>query len=65
MNIGCSGKTALRKGNNFGKPSFDSRYSEFKKRADFDREYDENLSFSGDVRLLVNTVSVVLRGTGY
>ncbi len=39
--------------------------SEFAKRADFDREYDENLSFSGDIRLLTKTISVVLRGTGY
>lgn len=43
----------------------DRNDSEFKKRADFDREYDENLSFYGDVRLLVNTLSVVARGTGY
>lgn len=39
--------------------------SEFAKRADFDREYDENLSFSVDVRLLFQTISVVLKGTGY
>lgn len=38
---------------------------EFAKRADFDMEYDENLSFFSDIRLLAKTVGVVLRGTGY
>lgn len=43
----------------------DRNDSEFAKRADFDREYDENLSLSGDIRLLLKTFSVVLKGTGY
>ena len=43
----------------------DRNESEFAKRADYDREYNQNLSFFGDIRLLAKTVSVVLRGTGY
>lgn len=43
----------------------DRNDSEFAKRADFDREYDENLSLGCDLRLLVKTFSVVLKGTGY
>ncbi len=43
----------------------DRNDSEFAKRADFDRQYDECLSFGTDLRLLFKTVSVVLRGTGY
>jgi exopolysaccharide production protein ExoY len=39
--------------------------SEFVKRADHDREYDEEMSFFADLRYLVRTVSVVLKGTGY
>lgn len=39
--------------------------AEFAKRADFDRQYDEELSFSMDFGLLVKTFGVVLRGTGY
>jgi lipopolysaccharide/colanic/teichoic acid biosynthesis glycosyltransferase len=39
--------------------------SEFAKRADFDREYDENLTFTMDARILAKTVNVVLKGTGY
>jgi lipopolysaccharide/colanic/teichoic acid biosynthesis glycosyltransferase len=38
---------------------------EFSKRADFDREYDRTLSFGTDVSLLVATVRVVVKGTGY
>ena len=37
----------------------------FVKRADFDRDYHRDLSFTADVRLLMRTVAVVLRGTGY
>ena len=37
----------------------------FAKRADFDRDYQRDLSFTADVRLLVRTVAVVVRGTGY
>lgn len=43
----------------------DRNDSEFAKRADFDRQYDENLSFTMDVRLIAKTVGVVLKGTGY
>lgn len=39
--------------------------AEFAKRADFDRQYDEEMSFSMDVSLLVKTFGVVLKGTGY
>ena len=38
---------------------------EFSRRADFDLDYHRNLSFSNDLRLLVRTVAVVLRCTGY
>jgi lipopolysaccharide/colanic/teichoic acid biosynthesis glycosyltransferase len=37
----------------------------FAKRADFDLEYHHSLSFLNDLRLLMRTVAVVLRGTGY
>ena len=43
----------------------DRNESEFAKRADHDRDYDMILSFSEDIRLLVKTVGVVIRGTGY
>ncbi len=39
--------------------------SEFAKRADFDRQYDEQLSFTTDIALMARTVGVVVRGTGY
>jgi len=38
---------------------------EFSKRADHDKFYDENLSFSNDIRILFRTVGVVVKGTGY
>lgn len=38
---------------------------EFSKRAQFDREYNEKLSFAFDIRLLAKTVSAVVKGTGY
>lgn len=38
---------------------------EFSKRAEFDREYDENLSLLTDLRLLLATTRVVIKGTGY
>ena len=38
---------------------------EFSKRADFDREYEATISLMNDLRLLVATVRVVIRGTGY
>ena len=37
----------------------------FAKRSDFDRLYDETLSLRTDVKILVATVRVVLKGTGY
>lgn len=37
----------------------------FAQRADFDRQYDLLLSFPTDVRLVLATVRVVLKGTGY
>jgi len=43
----------------------DRNESEFAKRADHDREYDENLSFLSDIKYLVCTVGVVVKGTGY
>ncbi len=39
--------------------------SEFKQRVEFDTRYHEDLSFPTDIKLLVATVRVVLRGTGY
>jgi len=38
---------------------------EFARRADFDREYYVQMSFFMDIRLMVKTVAVVIRGTGY
>lgn len=38
---------------------------EFSQRAEFDREYEENVSLLTDLRLLVATTQVVIRGTGY
>lgn len=38
---------------------------EFSKRAEFDREYEENVSLLTDLRLLAATTRVVIRGTGY
>jgi exopolysaccharide production protein ExoY len=38
--------------------------SGFASRASYDSEYERTLSFSTDVRVLVATVRVVLRGTG-
>lgn len=37
----------------------------FAKRADFDRDYDQTLSLRTDLRLLLATVVVVAKGTGY
>ncbi|WP_456388103.1 sugar transferase [Profundibacter sp.] len=39
--------------------------STFADRAKFDSDYNRNLSFGGDVRILFGTVAVVLRATGY
>jgi exopolysaccharide production protein ExoY len=38
---------------------------EFSKRAEFDRDYDRRLSFSTDAALVLRTLAVVLKGTGY
>jgi lipopolysaccharide/colanic/teichoic acid biosynthesis glycosyltransferase len=37
----------------------------FAERADFDNRYAQTASFIGDLGILMQTVSVVLRGTGY
>lgn len=39
--------------------------SSFAERAGFDNQYMASLSFSGDISILLRTVSVVMRGTGY
>lgn len=43
----------------------DRNESEFSKRVEHDTRYDEALSFPTDIRLLLATVRVVLKGTGY
>ncbi|MBV1867633.1 MAG: sugar transferase [Marinosulfonomonas sp.] len=43
----------------------DRNESEFTKRAKYDWEYNKNLSFAGDIRILAKTVSVMIKGTGY
>lgn len=43
----------------------DRNESAFSKRAEYDTEYDETLSFRKDLWLLWSTVRVVLKGTGY
>jgi exopolysaccharide production protein ExoY len=42
----------------------DRNQSTFAQRAEFDAEYERNLSFGSDLRILVATVGVVLRATG-
>ena len=39
--------------------------SEFVKRAEHDGEYDQQMSFFLDAKLLVSTVGVILKGTGF
>ena len=39
--------------------------SSFAERASFDQDYDSNVSLRTDLRLLISTVRVVLRATGY
>ena len=39
--------------------------SEFAKRAEHDGEYDQQMSFFLDAKLLVSTVGVILKGTGF
>ncbi len=43
----------------------DRNESTFAKRADFDLAYARNLSFSNDVKLIAQTIAVVVRCTGY
>ncbi|MGV8988699.1 MAG: sugar transferase [Cypionkella sp.] len=43
----------------------DRNASTFARRADFDLDYHRNMSFINDMKLILLTVSVVLRGTGY
>ncbi|MGR3662347.1 MAG: sugar transferase [Paracoccaceae bacterium] len=43
----------------------DRNESEFAKRAEHDRQYDEEMSFFTDIKYLVRTIGVVLKGTGY
>ena len=43
----------------------DRNASTFARRADFDLDYHRTLSFTNDVKLILRTLSVVLRGTGY
>lgn len=43
----------------------DRNECEFSKRADHDKSYDQQLSFSMDMGILVRTVGVVYKGTGY
>ena len=43
----------------------DRNQSSFAARAEFDTSYEETLSLGTDLRILVATVAVVLRGTGY
>ena len=43
----------------------DRNHCEFRDRAAFDSSYAASISFVGDLSILLKTVSVVLRGTGY
>jgi len=43
----------------------DRNECEFAKRADHDRQYDNDLSLGTDIRILTRTIGVVIRGTGY
>lgn len=43
----------------------DRNECEFARRAFYDKSYDDHLSFSTDLRLIVKTFGVVLKGTGY
>lgn len=38
---------------------------EFSKRAEFDRQYEADVSLWNDLRLLIATIRVVIKGTGY
>ncbi len=43
----------------------DRNNSKFSKRAEYDSRYYQTLSLTGDLRILVQTITVVFRGTGY
>jgi exopolysaccharide production protein ExoY len=43
----------------------DRNESEFAKRADYDREYERSVTFLSDARLILATLRVVFKGTGY
>lgn len=43
----------------------DRNESAFSKRAEFDSHYDATVSLSSDLQILLGTVAVVFRGTGY
>ena len=43
----------------------DRNDSEFTKRAEHDREYDQQMSFLLDAKLLARTFGVIVKGTGY
>ncbi len=43
----------------------DRNDSEFQSRAGFDNGYERNLSFGTDLSILLKTIGVVVRGTGY
>lgn len=43
----------------------DRNDSEFAKRAEHDRDYDQKMSFSLDANLLASTVGVIVKGTGF
>jgi exopolysaccharide production protein ExoY len=43
----------------------DRNESEFAKRAEFDREYERSVTLLSDMRLILATLRVVFKGTGY
>lgn len=43
----------------------DRNHCEFRDRAAFDEQYGQTVSFFTDMKIIANTVAVVLRGTGY
>jgi exopolysaccharide production protein ExoY len=43
----------------------DRNESEFAKRAEYDREYEQSVTFLTDLRLILATLRVVFKGTGY
>lgn len=43
----------------------DRNTAHFTRRAEIDAEYERNVSFAGDLRIILATFAVVVRGTGY